>query len=334
MTERGAGSTDRVRLGLVGCGWIAAAHLRAIGELADRCSLVWAADPDAGRAGEIATRAGCHTLTDYREGLADVDAVIVATPHHLHAPVVLDVARAGKHILVEKPLATTLEDADRMLAAAHEAGVTLMVGYTRHYQPEFRRLRGLIEGGRYGRVLTLSATMLEDVGGYVTGWLSRRDQLGGGCFFSAGGHPLEWLVSLGGAVTEIHCVMDRFAVAMEGEDTVAMALRFASGALGTLTQCWCQPHTRAWMSVRADCTKGVLMLDLTPMRGGPAVWDWDARLAVQVRHEEEILHDGPAGFEFTPQLEHFLDCLAQGTEPETGGAYARDLMAAIIQGYN
>jgi len=327
---------SRLRLGLIGCGWIAAAHVRAVTELADRCTLLWAADPNVERAGGIAERAGtgCRALADYREGLVEVDAVIIATPHHLHAPVVLEAARARRHMLLEKPLATTLEDADRMLAAVEEAGVTLMVGYTRHYQPEFRRLRALVESGEYGRVLTLSATMIEDVGGYVTGWLAKREQLGGGCFFSAGGHPLEWLVSLGGPVVEMRCVMERFAVRMEGEDTVVAALRFAGGALGTLTQCWCQPHSQAWMSVRADCTGGILTLSLTPQQGGPAVWDREARLTVQVRHAEEALYQGPAGFEFTPQLAHFLACVDSGAAPETGGPYARALMAAILQGYD
>ncbi len=136
---------SRLRLGLIGCGWIAAAHVRAAAELADRCSLLWAADPDVARAEGVAAQAGsgCRALADYREGLAEVDAVIIATPHHLHAPVVLEAARARRHMLLEKPLATTLEDADHMLAAVDEAGVTLMVGYTRHYQPEFRRLRAL-----------------------------------------------------------------------------------------------------------------------------------------------------------------------------------------------
>jgi predicted dehydrogenase len=333
--EHGDGESkmDHVRLGLIGCGWIAAPHVRAAAELSDRCRLVWVADPDAERAGSVAAQAGCRALADYHEGLSEVDAVIVATPHHLHAPMVLDVARVGKHILVEKPLATTLEDADRMLRAVEEAGVTMLVGYTRHYQPEFRRLRSLVESGQYGRVLTLSATMQENVGGYVSGWLANKEQLGGGCFFSAGGHPLEWLVSLGGPVEEIHLVMERFAVAMDGEDTVVAAFRFASGALGTLTQSWCQPNTSAWMSVRADCTEGAVALALTPMRGGPGVWEWEARLSAEVRHEAEMLYQGTAGFEFTPQLAHFLDCLAGRAEPETGGPYARALMAAILQGY-
>lgn len=324
---------SRLRLGLVGCGWIAGAHLRAIAERPERCTLAWAADPNRERAEQVAAAAGCRALTSYPDGLDEVDAVIVATPHHLHAPVVAEAARAGKHILLEKPLATTLEDADRMLAAVAAAGVTLLVGYTRHYQPEFRRLRALVESGRYGRVLTLSATMLEDLRGYITGWLARREQLGGGALFSAGGHPLEWLVSLGGPVVDMRCLRDRFAVEMEGEDTVVAALRFGGGALGTLTHCWCQPNSGQWMAVRADCAEGILALGLTPMQGGPAAWDWEARLTLQVRGEEQVLYQGPGGFEFTPQLDHFIDCVANGTRPETDGPYARAIMAAILQAY-
>jgi predicted dehydrogenase len=243
------------------------------------------------------------------------------------------VARAGKHLLLEKPLATTLEDADRILSAVDEAGITLLVGYTRHYQPQFRQLRTLVESGRYGRLLTVSAAMLESVEGYVSGWMTKREQLGGGCFFSAGGHPLEWLVSLAGPVVDIYSVMESYAVDIEGEDTAVAALRFASGAIGTIMQSWCQPHSRVWMSVRAECAQGILTLELTPMQGGPAIWSWDASLTEQVRHEEHVLYRGPAGFEFTPQLDHFLDCVAGQAQPETGGAYARALMSAIDQAY-
>ena len=88
------------------------------------------------------------------------------------------------------------------------------------------------------------------------------------------------------------------------------------------------------MSVRAECTEGALALALTPMRGGPGVWAWEARLSAEMHHEEEVLYQGPAGFEFTPQLAHFLDCVAGWAEPETGGPYARALMAAILaRGY-
>jgi len=321
-----------LRLGLIGCGSIADAHLRAIAALPERCRLIWAADRNAEQAARVAAAARGQPLISYQEGLQAVDAVIIATPHHLHAAVALDAAAAGKHILLEKPLATTLADADRILAAVEQAGVILLVGYTRHYQPEFQRASTLLASGAYGRVLTIHATVLESVVGYVAGWLARRDQLGGGCLFSAGGHPLEWLVSMAGPVVDLCCLTERFTVEMEGEDAAVVALRFASGALGTLTQAWCQPHSAAELTLRAECTQGIIMLALTPLGAGPA-GGRIARLTVEVDHRQEVVYEGPASFEFTPQLAHFLDCVAGLATPETGGAYSRHLMAAILRGY-
>jgi len=95
-------------VGLIGCGWIAPFHLAGLSRLAPEIQVVWAADPIKEKAEAIAHQAGARALSDYREGLSEVDCVFVLVPHHLHHRITLDCLNAGCHVLLEKPIATTV----------------------------------------------------------------------------------------------------------------------------------------------------------------------------------------------------------------------------------
>ena len=114
------------RVGIIGCGWIAPFHAGALNRLCDRAEVVWTADPDRERAAHIAATLknadNIDALSDYREGLDRVDAAIILVPHHLHHPITMDALRAGCHVLLEKPFAITLEEADDMIAEADKRG--------------------------------------------------------------------------------------------------------------------------------------------------------------------------------------------------------------------
>ncbi|HID12013.1 MAG TPA: Gfo/Idh/MocA family oxidoreductase [Candidatus Latescibacteria bacterium] len=178
-----------IHLALIGCGSISRDHLMALRVLGDRFRLIWVVDVDEEAARRVADEWGCRWTTDYRRVLEDprVDAVDIATPHHLHAEMAVASAEAGKHIFLEKPMATTLEDADRIIAAADRAGVVLMVGYVFRYRPAFRRLHDMVADGRYGRPF-LAHGLMEVYGPhFLAPWMKRKDQLGGGALFSAEG---------------------------------------------------------------------------------------------------------------------------------------------------
>src|SRR5438034_900275 len=150
--------TTAVRVGVIGVGVFGSLHARVYAE-AETAQLVAVADLDAGRAAEVAARHGCAYHADYLELLArpDIDAVSVCTTDRLHAAPVIAAARAGKHVMVEKPLATTLEDCDAMIAAAREAGVTLTIGHILRFDPRYRAAHDAIRAGRVGRPLHLAA---------------------------------------------------------------------------------------------------------------------------------------------------------------------------------
>ncbi len=146
----------RLRVGLIGTGTIAqSAHLPAIRRLADELELVAVADVRAEVAADAARRYGAEAwYTDYRELIArpDIDLVDICTPEFLHCEQAVAAAEAGKHVLCEKPMASTLEEADAMIAAARRNGVKLMIGHSRRFTRRYREVARLIREGAVGEV--------------------------------------------------------------------------------------------------------------------------------------------------------------------------------------
>ena len=173
-------------------------HAQALAAL-DDVRLVAATRTNPVALAEFTARYGGRGYTDLNAVLADpaVDAVVIATPHHLHTVAVEAAAQAGKHILLEKPMAPTLAECDRILAAADQAGVTLMLGHTSQFAPAYQLAKQMLDGGELGEIVLGVSTMSKF-------WFepNRRDwhldrQTGGGMWLTAGIHCLDrltWLV--------------------------------------------------------------------------------------------------------------------------------------------
>jgi phthalate 4,5-cis-dihydrodiol dehydrogenase len=192
-----------VRLGIVGMGAAARQLLPAVEKhpevrLAAICDPLAAVREAAARQYGVQPVAGVDALL----ALAGVDAVYVATPTELHAAHVIAAANAGKHVLVEKPLATTLDEAQAMIDAAERNGVVLLVGHSHSYDEPYRAMRELIAGGSLGR-----ARMLHNI--YYTDWVYRPrrpeeldERLGGGVTFRQGAHQFDILRLLAGGLVK------------------------------------------------------------------------------------------------------------------------------------
>lgn len=320
---------SKIRLGLIGCGWVSKFYGDAVRALSARCDWAWAADPNVDAARKFCSANGGAPLADHRG--ASADAFLIATPHHLHAPIYLDLAASGKPVLIEKPLALTLEEADRMIAARDKAKSLLMVGYVNRYRPGPRALKAAIEAGKIGEPLFCEASQFCNVEGYVTGWLAKKATLGGGVFFSSSGHILDLVMWLNGPIERIKLETARYRIAMEGEDTAFAIVRFQNGRLATCRESWCAQGGAPWQTLRVFGTNGSLLMTYAP-RGtlleGEKV-DWDTKLT---RHRDNqpdetlLTHTGP--FDFTGQLEHFLDCIEHNRQPLTTAESARAILAA------
>ena len=237
---------SQLGIGMIGCGEIAVQTARGIAA-APSARHVMVMDVDARVAGDLGATYGVPHTTEVAALLAnpDVDAVYIAVPHYLHAPLALRAIEAGKHVLVEKPIATTLEDADKMIAAARARGLTLSVAYLAQGNAALRRVRDLVADGAIGRVLGTRIVLRSDkpesywTGGFTgriqTDWRSSKAKAGGGVLIMNTVHDLNtmrWLVGL--EVVRVYAEYDTFTTAVEVEDFVAVTYRYANRAIGTL----------------------------------------------------------------------------------------------------
>src|SRR3954471_14107339 len=232
-------SAEELGFAIIGAGMVARYHATAI-ERTPGARLVAVSRSDPARVEETAAQFGVPCLADYEALLArdDIDAVCICTPSGLHAEQAIAAAQAGKHVLVEKPIALTLADADAMIAACERAGVRLGVALQRRTEPEFQRVQAAIAAGELGRLVLGSMSMpyLRLQSYYDSaGWRGTWALDGGGALMNQGIHLVDLLLWLCGNAVEVRANAATLTHAIEVEDCVTATLRFANGALGSIT---------------------------------------------------------------------------------------------------
>lgn len=227
-------------MALVGCGAISRVHLPAIREGARRTRIAAVVDPDRGRAEAMAAETGAPAFATLEEALAraDLDAVDLMLPHHLHEEAALSAFAAGKHVLLEKPLATSLDACDRILAAWRRAGTVFLVAENSQYWPEVLTARRLLDEGAVGEVVTARASFaIPPLAAYYGGerpWRLENRVAGGGIVLDTGSHWIRPLRLWLGEVDEVVGALGRPYAAMEGESLARALLRFRSGVVAVL----------------------------------------------------------------------------------------------------
>jgi predicted dehydrogenase len=178
----------------------------------------------------------------YEALLADpaIDAVVLATPHSMHADQVAAAAAAGKHVFCEKPFTLTKREAEAAVAAVQKAGVTLGLGYNRRFHPEMAKLRERIRSGELGTILHVEATMTFPNALFLkpTHWRAQRDETPCGGLTPMGVHAVDGMIDLCGEIDQVYCQSFRRVVEIDADDTTSMLFRMKagmSGYLGTMT---------------------------------------------------------------------------------------------------
>jgi UDP-N-acetyl-2-amino-2-deoxyglucuronate dehydrogenase len=232
-------SVNEIGFAILGAGMVARYHATAI-ERTPGARLVAVGRSNPAHAQETAAQFGVPCLTDYAALLArdDIDAVCICTPSGLHAEQAIAAARSGKHVLVEKPIALALADADAMIAACAQAGVRLGVALQRRTEPEFQQLHAAITAGDLGRLVLGSITMpyLRLQSYYDSAdWRGTWALDGGGALMNQGIHLVDLLLWLLGDAVEVRATAATLGHTIEVEDCVTATLQFANGALGSIT---------------------------------------------------------------------------------------------------
>lgn len=229
----------RLRTALVGCGKVAGIHAEALNG-SSLSELVAVCDRDRSRAERLAVEYGGAPYSDLTVMLrhAQPDAVVVCTPHPLHAEAAVAAAEAGAHVLVEKPMAASLADCDRMIAAARKAGVKLGVISQRRFYEPVRRMKAAIEAGKIGKPILGVFQMYSwrDEAYYQSDpWRGTWSGEGGGVLVNQAPHQLDILQWLMGPIDEISGYWGTLNhPSIEVDDTAVAAVRFRSGALGSI----------------------------------------------------------------------------------------------------
>jgi len=249
-------------IGIIGAGHFGAVHARAIAQV-EGLEIVAVCREDAEAAAAFAAEHGGRVYVNWRELLADprVDAVVIATPHHLHRDVAIGAAEAGKHILLEKPMAPSLAECDDINAAVARAGVHLMVGHVMHFALPCLKAKEIIASGAIGKPLVGSSAMVKFwMESNRRPWhLSKAN--GGGMLMTAGIHSLDRLVWLMGSdVVGVNALAGTFFHDQEADDTALIGLRFADGGIGQVRSVGYREGVFDY-SMELQCENGALRLD-------------------------------------------------------------------------
>jgi predicted dehydrogenase len=303
-----------VRVGVVGLGYWGPNLARNFHALPN-CEVAWCCDADAGRRARIAEQLRTTRLTadiDDLLGDPELDAVVLATPVPTHGPLAVAVLEAGKHCFVEKPLAQSVADAERAVAAAQDAGRLLMVGHLLEYHPGVRALKEVVDSGQLGELRYIYGNRLN------LGQL-RADE---NALWSLGAHDVSVVLALAG---EEPCELSargesymRYGI----EDVVFGYLRFPSGLMAHLHLSWLDPHKERRFTV----VGAKRMATFDDMELERKVTIYDKGFDETAAYGEYIARAGeirsplvPATEPLRLECEHFIECISTGRAPRSDG---------------
>jgi predicted dehydrogenase len=317
------------RVGIIGCGWAGQQHANALLRLQTRASLVAVADRDVTRAETIARVHDAGLWTANYVELLDrqtLNAVIIALPHHLHAEVAIAAAEAGLHVLIEKPLASTLADADAMIAAAEKAGVQLMVAENVRYDPLYLKVVELIQAGEIGDVFLLRLIREHQIHNYMRQRPWFLTDADAGITMTGAIHEFEILRMVAGEIEHVYALeAPKVLAQMVADETSVMLAGMQSGAAALIAESFSVRTPNPGIHGAVHGSQGSVWFYKDRLQHYTASADGQTELA------EEIIIEVRDTFEV--EITHFFDCLNTGQEPITSGRESRKPLVAVQAAY-
>ncbi|WP_367606875.1 Gfo/Idh/MocA family protein [Legionella sp. W05-934-2] len=228
----------KINIALVGCGRISKNHVNAIAEHRDRVNLVGVCDIDVATLQKATQDHGVEGYDNLDAMLAksNADLYVLCTPSGLHPSQTIKIAKAGKHILTEKPMATRWQDGLDMVKACDEAGVRLFVVKQNRLNATLQHVKKAIDQKRFGKIYMMAANVFwtrpqdyYDQGAWRGTW-----EFDGGAFMNQASHYIDLMHWLGGPIDSVQAMMGTLARDIEAEDTGALNIRYRNGAIGTV----------------------------------------------------------------------------------------------------
>jgi predicted dehydrogenase len=334
-------STDRVKVGIIGSQFQADIHADSFRMMAHEAEVVAVASPTPGNAAAFAKRHGIpRVFTDYRELLKekDIQMITICAPNALHAPMTIDAAAAGKHVVCEKPLAMTIAEGEEMIAACKRHGVLLMYGEELFFTPKFMKAKEMADSGAFGKIHLVKQS--EKHFGPHSPWFWDINRSGGGAFMDLGCHGIAFSYFFLGrpAIKSVYCQMGTYVHTdkTQGEDECICILEFANGAMAMIEDSWAR---RGGMDDRIEVfgSAGCSYANLHMGNSLPTYSEVGYGYAVEKAPTtkgwtypvfEELWNYG------TPQeLAHFARCARGQETPQSTGEDGLVVMHALYAGY-
>lgn len=301
---------SELRVGIIGYGTIGRYHSQAIRQV-QGAKLACVADINMGRMQDLPP--DVRRFSDYQELLLDdIDAVIICSPTVFHSKTSVDALMEGKHVLVEKPMAVTVDQAQKMCQAARERGKVLMVGMTHRFYPEFRHAKRLVDDGAIGDVLMCTDKIIEPLGfNDLPAWYLDKGIAGGGVVMSDGVHLVDrncWFA--GAPAQQVAGVMSNRYLASSIEDTAQIQLWFHGGVTSQLT-----------MAFMNSLHPMVCDLDVIGTKGSIQIHTWQGYTLHGSKGTEScvIYKDEPHEYRvqvgLRAEIEEFCAAIREGRDP-------------------
>ena len=332
---------QRTKVAILGAGFITDIHLESYHRFVPEAEVVAVYARNATKAKEFAAK---HHIPQWYDNLDDAinksgcEVVDICLPNYLHAEATLKAAAARKHVIIEKPLAVTLEEADKMIAACETAGVKLMYAEELCFAPKYERVRSLVKEGAVGNVYMLKQS--EKHSGPHTDWFYDINYSGGGVVMDMGCHAIGWFRWMlnNAKVKSVYASMSTVLHGgrTKGEDNTVMIIEFENGVTGVAENSWAK-HGGMDDKSEVHGTGGVIYADLflgnaalaySKNGYGYAMEKADTTAGWSFPIFEEAFNQG-----YPHELKHFIECVQNNTEPLVTGKDGRAVLEIIYAAY-
>lgn len=324
----------KLSLCILGCGNFAKTFARAMEYVKGEVELFFASR-DLVRAQAFAEAYdGSGAFGSYEEAAADprVQAMYICTPHHLHWEHAVMAARAGKHVLVEKPIALSIAQARDMVAEAQRARVTLMVAENYRYMSGVLKAKEIIDSGALG---DLRLVQLQEEAAMVPGdWRGRRSSSGGGVLIDGGVHKVDILVYLSGMPSQVFASsLPTGPSALEVENGVVIMTKTADGVVGVINHGWTPAKSPGPQWVSVSGLQGRLYFEMGSFRQAGDGGEEQLTLTWDDGKKESTLALEPDHYGLAPMVREFRSSILEGREPLTSGEAGIAALSVVLKAY-
>lgn len=332
---------SRTKVALLGCGFISDIHMESYERFVPEAEVVAVYSRDLRKAKTFADK---HHIKSWYDSIDKIisesgcDVVDICLPNFLHAQATLKAALARKHVIIEKPLAVTLEEADEMINVCAQQGVKLMYAEELCFAPKYERVRNLVKEGAIGTIYQLKQA--EKHSGPHSDWFYDVNLAGGGVLMDMGCHAFGWFYwMLNNA--RVKSVMATMSTVLhkgrtKGEDNSVVIVEFENGAIGIAENSWAKhggmdDHCEVYGTeglVYADLFRGNAALAYSRKGFGYAMEKADTTTGWSFPVFEEAFNQG-----YPHELKHFIDCVRNNKEPMVTGKLGRQVLEVIYAAY-